>query len=531
MVHRDRETKLRELKRFSESFKLKTEVPQDLVPILAKDKIKQAEIVEKAKKDIQTVTSGDGSAASTPNASSTTTSQAATKSGNKVLPPNSFAAKDPERFQREIKALVQSLPRINQHAPSTSLAQSVRQVQRNPNLPVRAPMPIPDGPRQFPPTGPAAANNHPGPPTAPAATIPHAGPSKRLNVNARPFDFKPNPNAAAFTPTFGGPSTTATPSPTTSLPVASRATSPSVFFGNKKLKTEKKSIRENFNPFVRMKHAKANAPPDPRAGPPVGNANDYIDKPWGTQPLWPTTEPNNEKTYTQIFAKVEFDQSTGHSPQPPHMMAPQPHHQQLPAHMPHMNHGHVPHQPHHGPMPQHLGIPTHYEQSQGQMPTPSVMPSPSLHNATVAPYQQSPVPHQAQMVMYPGGPGGMNQYGAPTGPQFGAYYNGYPRGGPGGSQMVMHPQGPGPYPPGQMGGQFVHPQQMYSPQQPHAYINGPPPPGSQGYPSPGRPAPMMMHQGSSQGTPGGGGGGGRRGSDGSLRHARSERSDVWRPAK
>lgn len=63
----------------------------------------------------------------------------------------------------------------------------------------------------------------------------------------------------------------------------------------------------------------------------------------------------------------------------------------------------------------------------------------------------------------------------------------------------MHGPQPVPYP---AGGQFVH--QMYSPQQPQAYLNnGPPPPTTQGYPSPGRPAPMMMHQGSSQGTPGG----------------------------
>jgi hypothetical protein len=42
-------TKLEELKKFSESFSLKTAVPQDLLPILTKDKAKQAEILEKAK--------------------------------------------------------------------------------------------------------------------------------------------------------------------------------------------------------------------------------------------------------------------------------------------------------------------------------------------------------------------------------------------------------------------------------------------------------------------------------------------------
>ena len=197
-----------------------------------------------------------------------------------------------------------------------------------------------------------------------------------------------------------------------------------------------------------------------------------------------------------------------HSPQPPHMMPPQPHHQQLPQHMPHINHPpHMPHQPHHGgPMQQHLGIPPHYEQDAHlrQMASPSVMPSPSLHNATVAPYQQSPVPHPSQLAMYPGQQGAIGQYpvpGGPGGPQFGFYNNGYR--GPAGNPMMMHGPQPVPYPGQQMGSQFV-PAQMYSPQQQQAYMhNGPPPPGSQGYPSPGRGAPMMMHQGSSQGAPGG----------------------------
>ena len=498
MAHRDRESKLRELKKFSESFTLKTAVPQDLVPILTKDKAKQAEILEKTKQQ-SLAKLGGGSNKSTPSAPSsaqptTSGSQAAVSQSGKVPPPNSFAARDPERFKREMSALLQNFPKFV--PPQQAISQNIRRVQADKNLPVRSPIPVPEQQRpQYPPTGPSASNT-----TS----------SKRLNVNARPFEFKPNPSAAAFTPTFGGHSTNATPSPTASAPpnIASRAASPSLFFGNKRLKTEKErlSIKGHFNPFDRMKKTKAGATQTgPGPAKLYGNANDYIDKPWYTPPTWPTEDANKDKSYKTMFAaKTDFDPNSVHAAQPPHMMPPQPHHQQIPTHIPHMSHPpHAPHQPHHGPMQQHL-IPSHYEQDAHlrQMSTPSsVMPSPSLHNATVALYQQSPVPHPSQIAMYPNQQGAMQYPGPPGGPQYG-FYNGFRA--TSGNPMMMHGPQPVPYPAaGQVGNQFVHPQ-MYSPQQPQAYLNnGPPPPNSQGYPSPGRPAPMMIHQGSSQGTPGG----------------------------
>ncbi|KAI5784584.1 hypothetical protein EDC01DRAFT_618501, partial [Geopyxis carbonaria] len=496
MAHRDRESKLRELKKFSESFTLKTEVPQDLVPILAKDKQKQAEIIEKAKHGSKAVNSNSMPAAPANSQMAMSGSQAAGNGLAKVLPPHSFAAKDPEAFQRQTKLLLQNFPRLQQ--PQT-LGQNVRQVHQDRNLPVRAPVPMAEPARsqQHPPTGPAANNMQNGPALSGTGPASHAGITKKFNVNARPFEFKPNPGAAAFTPSFNGPSSTASPT-SAHAPVASRATSPSVFFGNKRIKTEgeRPSIKDNFNPFKAMKTAEKKEIPQKHLN---GNANDYIDKPWNTTPLWYSGESTAEKSYKNMFAKIEFDQSV-HSPQPPHIMPPQPHHQQLPPHMPHISHPpHVPHQAHHGPMQAHLLQP-HYEQDHmRQMSSPSsVMPSPSLHNATVA-YQQSPVPHQSQLAMYPGPQGQMGHYGvpgAPGGPQY-FYSNQAFRGAGGpGPMMMSAPQGPVPYPAGQM----MHPQ-MYSPQQPQAYLSGPPPTSQQGFPSPGRPAaPMMMHQGSSQGT-------------------------------
>ena len=52
-VSQDKAIKLNDLMKFSKNFNLKTPVPKDLVPILAKDKSKQEEIMEKAQQNAQ----------------------------------------------------------------------------------------------------------------------------------------------------------------------------------------------------------------------------------------------------------------------------------------------------------------------------------------------------------------------------------------------------------------------------------------------------------------------------------------------
>lgn len=499
LQQKDRASKLEELKKFSVNFTLRTEIPQDLVPILAKDKQKQAEIVEKAKANVAKVVSPTTS----------TTSQTAKLPGTREPAPNSFAAKNPTEHELVKQQLLNGFPpqRQAQRAqhPAPLLSARLKQIQDakkgGQQLPhVRSPVPIPEHPQNI-PTGPAAGNI----PIAPKSISPA---SMSMRAAAKAVEFRPNPSAATFTPTFG-PSTTATPSPTTSAPAhaSPRATSPSLFFGNKKPKPEqeRKSIKNSFNPIKRMKAGQKNGPvqTDPKYL--KGNSNDFIDMPFHTIPTWPTAEGNEEKKYVQMFARTELSaSSTMHSPQPPHIAPHQPHHHpQGPPHMAHANQPpHVSHQ-HHSHMPQHhLAIPPqHYEQDQHlrQIP-PSVMPSPNLHNATLAPYQQSPVAHHSQIPMYTTHPQGQYVPGGPGAPFVGQFYGGF-RGPAGAGQMMVPGPQHIPYP-----GQFI-PHQMYSPQQPHAYMhNGtapPPPPSSQGYPSPGRGAPMMMHQGSSQGTPAG----------------------------
>ncbi|KAL7269915.1 poly(A)-binding protein binding protein [Rhizina undulata] len=506
IIQRDMASKLKELKRFSETFTLKSPLPTDLVPILAKDKSKQAEIVAKANANAAKAAAGNipiGSAAAL-----SSQAAAAGADARKALPvqpaKTTFASKYPEEFAREKQRLMSGLS-VGLSGKLQDINQSRRTGQQ---LRVKSPQPIPEfPPRRNPPTGPSSTTAS-GP-----MQKQFSGPFQTNNfkkMNATAMEFKPNPHAVSFTPTLGGPSTNASPSPTVSHAHGpSRTASPSMFFGNKKAKVgqDKPSIYNHFNPFKRMKITPKPAPPvDGSAKKLRGNSNDYIDLPFSTLPMWPTTDENKDKTYVQIFEKVESAvHNSIHSPQPPHIIPHQPHHQQLPPHMPHLAHHppHMPHQPHHPHIPQqHLGIPpTHYEQDQHMRQIPSVMPSPALQNASVAPYQQSPVPHHSQL-MYPP-QAGMVQFGipgGPGGPPFGYYATQFQRG-PGGAPMAVHGPHAMAYPAGQMGGQFMHHPQMYSPQQPHAFIHGPPPPSSQGYPSPGRGAPMMMHQGSTQGTP------------------------------
>lgn len=512
MAIRDRESKLKELKKFAENFTLKSVVPEDLVPILAKDKAKQQEIKEKALQNLAKPAGGSTPMPSVPSTNAhTVTAGLQAKFGQKQLPKDSFAAKNPDKFARDTQALLSSLPpKLRNTTTQNTLSANLQRFQSDKNFMAKPPQVIPE--RSFPPTGPAAST---APPTSGSNTS--AGPT-RFNVKAKPFEFKPNANAMAFVPNFNGPSSNASPSPTMPAHVhgASRVASPSPFFGGKKLKplSERPSVKRHFNPFMRMKSTASTQVESPTKKKVKGPGNDWVIPPWHTTPVWLTPEEEGKKekgnlekkSYGELFGQPSAIAPNMNSPQPPHMMPPQPHHQQLPAHMPPMNQPHhMPHQPPHGHMQPHLGLPQHYEQDHMRSNPSSVMPSPSMHPAnTVPPYaQQSPVPHPSQPAMYQGGQGAVAPaYGVAVAPQFG-YYGGGFRGGAGAPHMMVPgaPQ-PVPFPGGQMGGQYMHPQMYGSPQQPHNYMNnGPPPPAPQGYHSP-RAAPMMMHQGSSQGTPG-----------------------------
>ncbi|KAF3936465.1 hypothetical protein ABW19_dt0207485 [Dactylella cylindrospora] len=535
MAKKDKDVKLQDLKRFAMNFKLNTPVPQDLVPILAKDKAKQDEIIEKSKANAAAAQTKKQSPSSQTSTGSTNTvqpnlrtpipppptqtnptlplsnqgSQLPDKNGVKPPAPG-FPPRHPAGFRPDRP---QPLP-ANMSLPAApgprSLADKIRQNQQMKQSGQYANMPIP-----------IPVVDHSGTPTGPAAMQPKAFSPTQPKPNPRALEFRPNPFASPFTPGFNAPAGSPTPAPST----GSRATSPSVFFGTKKPKAveERSSVMEEFDPFkrTRLDGERNKDKPVTTTGKPAPKPG-VIDKPWSTLPTWQVKEENKDKKYTEIFEKSEPStssttphgqphQGNSHQPShPPHPVGnPIPTHITQGPHMPHDRHAHIPT----FSGTQHFGDQDHHNRHVNSPPT--ILPSPSLQNSIPSQFG-SPGPHHA--MVYPNHQGQMPpQYGVlGQNGQFGGYRGGYagappfmqPPGGAGGaSPMVMGGQGQQPIPfmvPG-MGAPFMQqgmPTGMYSPHQMHAYPGqpaGPPPPPSGGYPSPGRGAPMMMHQSSQQG--------------------------------
>ncbi|KAF3924319.1 hypothetical protein ABW21_db0208378 [Orbilia brochopaga] len=543
MAKKDKDVKLQDLKKFAQSFKLNTPVPQDLVPILAKDKAKQDEIIEKSKvnaaaaaqskKQTPTAQSTTGPASGIqsslrtpipPPPSQTSANNAAgpnqniqtpDKNGNNKTPISGFPPRHPSGYRPDRP---QPLP-ANMNLPPAPGArllsdkirhnQQMKQTGQYGNIPVPVPIVEHSAP---PPTGPAAMQPKAFSPTGP-------------KPNPRAIEFRPSPYAPVFTPGSTAPSApTSSPAPS----VNSRAPSPSVFFGSKKPKAldERIFIGEAFDPFKRMK-----AEVEQNKDKPALSSTDkshmiqgFINKPWGTPPIWQVRDENQERKFSEIFDKSESSTSSATPQSQTHQLTThQPHHgshpsghpipthiSQVPPHMPHERHP-GPHMPGFaGPTP-HFGDQEHHGRHVSS--PPNVLPSPSMQNANLPGQFGSPGPHHAMVYANPGQmpPQYTNVLGQNG--QFGGYRGGYA----GGPQFMQPPGASGAASPMVMGAQaqqpipfmvpapFIQqglPQAMYSPHQMHAYPGqsaGPPPPPSGGYPSPGRGAPMMMHQSSQQG--------------------------------
>ncbi|KAK6338284.1 hypothetical protein TWF730_002349 [Orbilia blumenaviensis] len=495
MVKKDKDVKLQDLKKFAQSFKLNTPVPQDLVPILAKDKAKQDEIIEKSKANAAAHAQVKKQPPTSQNATGATATGIQSSLRTPIPAPPSQAA----------NTNTVSGPRLL--SDKIRHNQQMKQTGQYSNMP--APIPVVD---------------HSTPPTGPAAMQPKAFSPTGPKPNPRAMEFRPSPFAAVFTPGTNGPSapgapTTASPAPSTS----SRATSPSVFFGSKKPKSveERISFGDNFDPFKRMKQEAEQNKDKAQTGDKHQLIQGFIIKPWSTQPTWTVKPENVDKKYAEVFEKSEPStaaatpqgqnhQNNSHQPHHP----PHPTGHPIPTHI--TQNPHIPHERHPAaPIPTFSGPTPHFDQEpHGRLVNspPNVLPSPSMQNASIPTQFGSPGAHHA--VVYPNHGQMPPHYGVlgQTG-QFTGYRGGYatgpqfmqPPGAAGGaSPMVMGAQAQAHIPfmvPG-LGGPFMQPQGMYSPHQIHAYPGqptGPPPPPSGGYPSPGRGAPMMMHQSSQQG--------------------------------
>lgn len=433
-VRHEKNVKLNDLKKFAANFKLKSRVPDDLVPILAKDREKQMEIQQKAEQEAREAELRQKEKEKETVAASPTPSQGA-------APNMQFQQHSRGRMSQNVRQ-----PLIPGQSPRGPLSQRIQQNQAMFNQGRIAPLPadlrIPTGPSS----------------TLPADSGP-LSPTSAIRLNVKAMEFKPNPGASTFTP--GG----ASPSPTPDEVAA--APSPSFFAGKKpRAEAEKRSFGEAFNPVKRML---TEASEEQKKG--LYAANGGIPQAYRTLPTWSVPEARIEVSYLDAFPKSQVQ---SHSASPLHTPIPTgPMQHQLP---PHMQNGVVTpqiHTPSHTPG-RYYPQPPQHPHSQGSFDGRPNWPQPGSSVQSSPRFAPPPMAFNGQMPQMP--------YGQPMPQQFGMSPGLPYRQLPGGPPFMN-------VPPQQMGGHMMV-------QQPSGgYANGPMPQGFNGSP---RPHPMShqgSHQG------------------------------------
>lgn len=520
-ISQDKNVKLNDLMKFSQNFKLHTPVPKDLVPILAKDKSKQEEIMEKAQRNAQLQSSASTKATSTTSEQTQLkavpegpreTSQSMAKSGDlqeTSHPLQGFSSQSPQagpsrdRLQ-QTQNLALNSPKPGQGLLSHRLQDSHK--QHKSGIPVSVPNPLPIQSVSRPSTrapsniAPISTSQTPNSNHTPTSAMS----SSRFNIKAA--EFKPNPAANSFKP---GPSAISSPTSTPGARPTSRAPSPSAFFGDRKPlpAAERPSILDSFNPIKRLKE---NAIKE-------GKAKDYspnngIKYAFTTTPAWTDfNDENDQRSYKDMF-EGPTPISGKVSPQPAHQINHSvPHQHQLPHHLQQSSNGtpHLQAPPQQAPfstqpqLQQYPAVQHHYDDQRMHLSASNqpMFPSPRMQNNSMA--YPSPMQQPAQLAFSQPMPQYLvNMNGSQT-----AHLRQFP-----GAPQMMPAQGPQLAAPmmiqqSSQGG-FVGPPQgmpvpfnpqmpMYPPGQAPSYGAQSQPPS--GYPSPGRAAPMMVHQGSQQG--------------------------------
>lgn len=531
--------KLEELKNFSVSFKLGTPVPSDLIGIIAgKDPKKQQEIQAKALKNVEEVqrqkedtkkdtkekapapakpsqTKPTEQAAATPSSAAAPTPATDGRSAPRTGPlpqhtntsgpgpnrhPGNRQSYAPGSYQQQFRgdrASTQNLPRHSQQGGH--LAQRLRNGEQQKMAQSSHHM-APDV--RVPPTGPANTMppffgpRHAGIPPS------HMGPGPRLNPNTQEF----RPNAQPFYPT--GPSAASSPRSALNNVEAQGSVTP---VGGIVIRRKVKMI--DVKKCFILSHVQTIKPP--QASNRAWEENGGLRPPFDTMPTWKQIreEEKDKISYKQLFDRPPHPGAMA-TPNTAPVVPQMPHQHQLPFHLQQGAQNAGPRQsPHMPPMQMHAGQPVpHVPFNNGDDGTRM------MHSNSAQSYA-SPRPGQVPMAY----PNMMNSpshmpYSQPVMPGFM---------GPGGPQMTPQmrnfsqtpqymPQQPGQMgPPMMMGGpQYMtapSPLMQGTPQMQMAYPGAHPqfaPPGpvpqamqgTNGYPSPGRPAaPMMAHQGSQQG--------------------------------
>ncbi|PQE19119.1 hypothetical protein CJF30_00007478 [Rutstroemia sp. NJR-2017a BBW] len=508
----DKLVKLNDLKKFANDFKLLTPVPQDLVPIIAKDPAKQKEIQEKAKRNAEeaklhpvepakaSTSSSEANGAQRSNA--TVTAHAASPSGapgrqqpgRGPYPQASHSFAQNSRGDRPSQAQ-QPVP-FQQSRTTGNLSQRLRNIEQSkPNQVPSNNIPVHEA--RLPPTGPSNAVEPNFSRRSSGVASAQGGP--RLNPNST--EFRPSPFAKDFSPT-GNPSSGSSPRSMINPPEIQP--SPPVTRSLLRRKPIAAKDRPSLSgKYDAMEHIKSISPPEGRNW----NANGGLKPAYDTTIPWkifPDGEPT--ESYVQVFEKAPFPAQTPvvSEPHPPHSAPQVAHQHQLPFHLQQGVHNigarQSPRQPSvnmhgaqmgHGPNPNFGGpdelrmMPSHSAQSYSSprmQPVPLTFPSPMGQNAQLS--------YNPQLVPYGGGPmpfRSMSQH-----------QHFMPQQGHMGQPIMMPNPAPG-FIPAQ--GMSPNPQMIYPPGSAQFMPpnNGPPPMPNGGYHSPGRGAPMMMNQGSQQG--------------------------------
>ncbi|KAH8687770.1 hypothetical protein BGZ60DRAFT_522417 [Tricladium varicosporioides] len=508
----DKEIKLNDLKKFADSFKLNTPVPSDLVSIIAKDPAKQKEIQEKAKRNAEEAKANPSEAAKPivplPEARPAPRPAPATHGTSPSNVPSRQTPSRPTGFPHQggYNRATQSQQPIpaqqSRPQPGTLGARlrGIEQQQKQGQMPLH---PIPVHEARAPPTGPSNISD---PNFSRRSSGVASAQGGRLNPNSS--EFRPNPLSATFNPN-GNPSSGSSPR---SAAVENQPATPvtrSLLKRKPIPASERPSLKGKFNA---LEHIMTIKPGPEKNWKGTGGLKPAYDTP----PTWRQVA-NDEKpdstmhlTYTKLFEMTPFPPQTMSPPNPSHAVPQVPHQHQLPFHLqqgvhnmgprqsprqPPMN---LPGNQHvHGPGPQFNGPDDHR-----MMPSQSAQSfaSPRLHNVPMtfpSPMTQpAQLAYQQGMMPYPGGPP-MPPYRSLS--QSGGQFPQQPHMGP--AIMMQNPAGsfltsqgmaPGP--------QMMYPQNGQGHFMPPG--NGHPMPvmpGVNGYPSPGRSAPMMMSQGSQQG--------------------------------
>jgi len=514
-ARREKEMKLNDLKKFSTNFKLKSPLPMEIIGILAKDKHKQTELVEKARRQIEEQNTTSKAPAVLPE--QVATGSSANFRVESVLgSPHIVVERQNQRTSRANQGPFNGngarLDRSLQasHLPAAAprntgtgqlgqrlLAQQSQLRERGvPNL--TQPMPIHNF--RVVPTGPTAINTNVNMSRAGSIQSPTSALAARLNVQA--LEFKPNPAATSFSP----PRRSSGIEPVSTSPPkalsASRSSISTSFFADKKPRpvSDRKSIRDGFNPITRMKKEVEAEKTSKEAV-----VNGGIPPAYKTPPTWDCPKENKDKTYKDMFEQTR-------SPAPPTSPAnsQMPHQHQLPLHLQPGSHAmppvHTPQQaPRHGNAnarhPQ--AREHHFDDHRMHLSSSnsSVFPSPRYQQPMLA--YPSPMVGPIQPVFgQPFGQYAIGPHGQPyaqlrqfpgAGNQFGG-----PQGGHVTAPMMLNQSGAAPFMTVPMQPQM----QMFSPGQSQvfpAHIGGAQTPGPpNGYGSP-RAAPIMVHQGSQQG--------------------------------